>query len=79
MLLWSEYQKTGNEKALETLLAYNIEDVVNLETLMVKAYNMKIESTPFAETNRLPSPGPPEIPFSADMEIVDKLKGKLWY
>ncbi|MCP4687187.1 MAG: ribonuclease H-like domain-containing protein, partial [Desulfobacterales bacterium] len=75
VLLWSEYQRTGNEKALETLLAYNIEDVVNLETLMVKAYNMKIEDTPFAGTNRLSSPKPPRIPFSADLAIVDKLKG----
>ena len=35
VLLWEEYRKTGSPKALDTLLAYNIEDVVNLETLMV--------------------------------------------
>lgn len=39
VLLWQEFQQTGNIKALETLLVYNIEDVVNLETLMVLAYN----------------------------------------
>ena len=39
VLLWKEYQKHRNEKALETLLAYNIQDVLNLELLMVKAYN----------------------------------------
>nr|NJM04815.1 ribonuclease H-like domain-containing protein [Desulfobacula sp.] len=32
VLLWRDYQRNQNEKALETLLAYNIEDVVNLET-----------------------------------------------
>ena len=41
VLLWLDYQENKNEKALETLLAYNIEDVVKLETLMVMAYNMK--------------------------------------
>ncbi len=78
VILWSEYRKTGSRKALETLLAYNIEDVVNLETLMVKAYNMKIEETPFEKANRLPSPTPPEIPFSADVGTVEKLRGGIW-
>lgn len=75
VLLWREYRRTGNEKALETLLAYNIEDVVNLETLMVKAYNMKTGETPFSEANRLPLPTSPEIPFSPDVEIIEKLGG----
>lgn len=35
--LWSHYQR-GSEKALDTLLAYNREDVVNLEKLMELAY-----------------------------------------
>jgi hypothetical protein len=42
VLLWDEYQRTGDQKALETLLAYNIQDTVTLENLMVTAYNMKL-------------------------------------
>jgi uncharacterized protein YprB with RNaseH-like and TPR domain len=38
--LWYKYQKSKNRKYLETLLAYNAEDVVNLEVLMYKAWNL---------------------------------------
>jgi uncharacterized protein len=34
ILLWEDFKRNNNQKALETLLAYNIQDVVNLETLM---------------------------------------------
>lgn len=74
VLLWHEYQKNNNKKALETLLAYNIEDVVNLETLMVKAYNMKLKATPFNTTHALSLPQIPEIPFKPDLETIDRIK-----
>ena len=35
VLLWDEYQRTGDQKALDTLLAYNVQDTINLENLMV--------------------------------------------
>jgi len=41
VLLWNEYQKTGDQKALDTLLAYNVQDMIILENLMVKAYKSK--------------------------------------
>ncbi|WDP89915.1 MAG: ribonuclease H-like domain-containing protein [Desulfobacter sp.] len=74
ILLWADYQQNANEKALETLLAYNIEDVVNLEHLMVLAYNMKLKGTPFAETCGLPRPNGPELPFSPDPGTIARLK-----
>jgi len=74
VLLWEDYVRRGNEKALETLLAYNIEDVVNLEALMVKAYNMKIGETPFSESHRIPEPAAPEIPFCAHRDTVERIK-----
>ncbi len=40
--LWGHYQDHGNTEALETLLAYNAEDVINLKILMAKAFNLKI-------------------------------------
>ena len=46
MLLWHDYRRSGNPRSLETLLAYNIQDVVNLETLLVMAYNLKIRPRP---------------------------------
>jgi uncharacterized protein len=71
--LWEDYVRHNNAKALETLLAYNIEDAVNLEKLMVAAYNMKIADTPFSLSNRLPDPACPPIPFQADRETVERL------
>ena len=73
VLLWHEYARKKNRKALETLLAYNIADTVNLEILMVKAYNLKLLETPFPEL-QLPAPASPPLPFSADAELISRLR-----
>lgn len=77
-LLWNEYQIHNSREALETLLAYNIEDVVNLETLMVMAYNLKIADTPFAKTHLVPLPRAPEIPFRPHRPTVEKIRARLY-
>ena len=74
VLLWNDYAKTGNQKALETLLAYNMYDVVNLETLMVMAYNLKLKDTPFSGTKLLPDAVLPQIPFKGDLETIDAIQ-----
>lgn len=79
VLLWQEFLRTGNRKALETLLAYNIEDTVNLEVLMVHAYNLNIEKTPFARSHRLPLPVQPDNPFQADPQIISSLQRAFWH
>lgn len=76
VLLWNEYRKRTNVKALETLLAYNVLDAVNLEYLMVRAYNEKLLETPFAKEHELPLPSPVENPFEPDPEIIDRLRKK---
>jgi uncharacterized protein YprB with RNaseH-like and TPR domain len=63
VLLWNDYQRNKNPKSLETLLAYNIQDVVNLENLMVLSYNLKLKETPFIQSHHISSPTQPEIPF----------------
>lgn len=73
VLLWQDFAANNNPRALETLLAYNILDAVNLEMLMVKAYNMKLKETPFLETHRLGLPSPVENLFEPDCAIVKKL------
>lgn len=72
VLFWYDYLETGNKKALETLLSYGIQEAVNLETLMVMAYNMKINDTPFHQ-NQLPEPVLPVMPFEVDKETVDRI------
>ncbi|MBN2468138.1 MAG: ribonuclease H-like domain-containing protein [Deltaproteobacteria bacterium] len=73
VLLWQDYVKHNNTKALETLLAYNILDTVNLETLMVIAYNAILKNTPFSETHALPLPVTPPLPFQPDRQAIERV------
>ena len=74
VLLWDEYRRTENPKALETLLAYNIEDVINLEAIMVLVYNMKVSE--LEKNGHLPEPQRPDIPFSPDVNLVRRLSAR---
>jgi hypothetical protein len=73
--LWHDYRRRGERRTLETLLAYNIEDVINLELLMVHAYNRKLAETPFAAELRIAVPAPARNPFRADPEVLARLRG----
>src|SRR5262249_37451373 len=42
VLLWNEFRKRKDVKALETLLAYNVQDAVALHALMVHTLNEKV-------------------------------------
>lgn len=74
VLLWGDYRRRKNAKALETLLAYNAQDVVNLETLMVLAYNQHLRHTPFSKTHTLPLPTSPEIPFVPHPPTIQRIR-----
>ncbi len=70
--LWRDYCRSKNPRTLETLLAYNVEDVVNLEYLMHKAYNLKLRDIPF-DVAQLAIPSRPSIPYKPDMTVVKRL------
>ena len=74
VLLWADFTTRGNARALETLLAYNTEDVINLEVLMVMAYNLLVAQTPFAHL-QMDMPTSPAIPFAVDDETLDGVRG----
>jgi uncharacterized protein len=74
VLLWRKFRKTRDERVLETLLAYNAEDAVNLEPLAVKAYNLHLCGTPFADSHRLPTPQPWTNPYRADPKVLKWLR-----
>ena len=74
VLLWDEYKRTGDQKVLETLLAYNVQDTVTLENLMVTAYNMKLKQTPFYEKLLITASPPPVNPHRVDLATVDRIK-----
>jgi len=77
VLLWQAHQSGRCPTALETLLAYNIEDVVNLEHLMHQAYNRKVQDLPFAPHLLLDVPEKPLLPYTPDAGLVEQLKLKL--
>lgn len=77
VLLWREFQRTRDPRVLETLLAYNVQDVLNLEPLMVFAFNRKLEATPFSAELRLPEPAVARNPFRAHRDVVARLKSTM--
>ena len=74
VLLWEDYLANNNQKSLETLLAYNIQDVVNLEALMVMAYNMKLKDTPFLQSRSLDVPPQPTAAYKADIRTIERIR-----
>jgi len=78
VLLWNAYKRTRRKKYLNTLLSYNIEDVLNLETLMVLAYNMKIKDRPFASSNHLQIPNQPINPFIPSSSAIKKIQNRFY-
>jgi len=48
---------------------------------MVTAYNMKLKGTPFYEKFLIADSPPSANPFSADLETIDRIKGRSqqWY
>ena len=71
--LWWEYQARRDPRALETLLSYNVQDVLNLETLLVMAYNLEVKATPFAAARTLPLPVLPPNPYVPDTALIRRL------
>ncbi len=65
--LWQAWRRTGERRYLDTLVAYNIEDTVNLDVLLRHAYNRlaQQESVPFAPLPLPTTPAPrPLVPDS---------------
>lgn len=76
VLLWNEYEMYGDDRALETLLAYNVLDSVNLESLMIKGYNMHIERFPQHDLEPIAEKTEPLNPFKAHRDVVDAIRSK---
>jgi uncharacterized protein YprB with RNaseH-like and TPR domain len=79
VLLWHDFKRRRNPHALETLLAYNVQDTLNLEVLMVLAHNRKLAEladVPFTAAYRLPPPAPVQNPFTVDRATVARVLGQ---
>ena len=74
VLLWQEFLRSGDESVLETLLAYNIEDVLNLEHLAAKTYNLMVRDLPFGESLLMREPLPGLNPMRPDTRLIERLR-----
>jgi uncharacterized protein len=77
VLFWNEFERTGDPSILETLIAYNVADVLSLEHLLHLAYNMRLEQTPFSGSLVLEVPPLRENPCTAHPEVVEKARENL--
>lgn len=68
--LWREYERSGNRRALETLLAYNVADVLSLEYL---AHYALMRHSGQTDPGLLPPLKSVLNPFSADPDILRRL------
>lgn len=78
VILWRDYKKTGSVKSLETLLSYNIEDVINLEYLMIESYNQKALKLPI-NVEPIKHKSRPDNPFNTDDKTIKRLKRNSFY
>lgn len=78
VLLWQEFLRSGEERVLETLLAYNIEDVLNLEHLAAKTFNLLVEPLPFGKGLELEAPLPGLNPMLPDSDLLRRLRGRIY-
>ena len=68
VVLW-RYHERGEAGALETLLHYNIEDVIHLPDLLAEVYNASVHRLPFF-VEPVSMSAPPPIPFHYDESII---------
>lgn len=75
--LWNAYEKGGSIIHLNTLLAYNIEDVLGLYYLMHRIIEIKIAETPFRDVYGIDQKPFPEMPYTADKKLTARLKSMI--
>jgi len=74
VVLWKGYLRNRDEQALETLLAYNLQDTLNLESLMITAYNMKLDQTPFNGQFNIRTSKPPQNPIPVHRHTIERYR-----
>lgn len=74
VLLWRDYARFKNKDVLNTLLSYNIADAVNLEPLLIHAYNRNLQDTPFYPEKKIAPAVYPQSPYTPHPTVVARVK-----
>jgi len=70
VLLW-QYHEQGESGALETLVRYNLEDVIHLPALLACVYNTRLQGLPFT-VPAVTFPPPPPLPFGFNASLISR-------
>lgn len=76
--LWNRWIAYAEQPVLDTLIAYNALDVIGLEVLMVRAWNLKRATFPWLEPSEIPEP--PEVPLPCappSPEVIDEIRREI--
>ena len=73
VIMWDRFQKTGERRYLETLLAYNVADTINMEPLLVEACRRHRETLPDTLQFPLPTAAPASNPHTPDHGVIDEM------
>jgi hypothetical protein len=76
VLLWQDFLQRGDERSLETLLAYNVEDVLSLQVLAAHAFNLLLDKTPFAVSHQVALPALGANPYTGHREVLDRVRAR---
>lgn len=68
VLLW-QYYEAGEVEALDTLIRYNLEDVIHLPALLALVYNTRVRQLPFPVAP-VHFPAPPPLPFEFSERLI---------
>lgn len=74
VVLWREWERHGDERVMDTLLAYNAADVLSLEVLLAHALGDLLAATPFGAELTPPIPAMADNPFQPDPEVVENVR-----
>lgn len=77
VIMWYRYKRTENPKYLETLLAYNNEDAINLEYLLHYAYNHLIDAKDIPIPKIEYPKKPVDRPYKANAKVVQEMRRRL--
>lgn len=74
VILWERYKSTKKSKYLETLLAYNALDAINLEKLMIEVYLRNTKGLPFQPMEIQQAVKEFPIPFLPNTSVINEIR-----
>ena len=73
VIMWNRYKETRDRRYLETLLAYNVADTINMEPLLIAACRLRQEELPEGVTFLAPEAGDPINPHTPDHKVIEEM------